>query len=191
MAVYGGAFDPVTLAHVAVATVVHRHTGLSVWMMPCHGHRFGKSLTADAHRLAMVRLVALRNPWLVPSDWETGRQHDGSTFDTLSSIVAARPEVSPLLVMGLDNANAIDRWHRGRELVETFPCVVVGRDGGTPADDWFLRPPHVYIHCAINLHATQVREAVRDGKYHWAQRQLNAEVWDYVREHRLYGYKEE
>lgn len=192
VAIYGGGFDPITLAHENVARMVWAELGVPVWTMPCFGHLFGKKLTPAYHRWAMLLMAAQErgHSFIVPCDWELRNQHSGSMFETLGALSRENPGKMFELVMGMDNANVIHRWHRGEELVATYPCIVVGRGGIKPLTEWYLNPPHHFIPSKMDISATDIRQAVEKGDHEFAERHLRRDVWEYIKDYRLFGYKE-
>jgi nicotinate-nucleotide adenylyltransferase len=60
VAVFGGSFDPPTLAHVQVASEIYNtHEDIdAVWLIPCGDGRCDKNMrTEGEHRIKMVDLI--------------------------------------------------------------------------------------------------------------------------------------
>ena len=190
IAINGGAFDPITRAHVIIAKKVNRHTGMPVWMMPCYGHMFGKEM-ADSHdRLKMVELSTKRYPNIMTCHYEVVTKHTGSMYDTLKDLSYTFPETTFHLVIGMDNANNIDKWANWEKLISEFPCIVFEREGVTPNVQWFLKPPHRVIRLNIEMSSTVVRNAIKCHRNKEAQWLVPSKAWNYIKSKGLYGYEE-
>ena len=72
VAILGGAFDPVTKGHIAVAKHVldNAREFDEAWLMPCFTHMYGKDMTEPGHRLAMCRLAIEADQRLQVSAYE-------------------------------------------------------------------------------------------------------------------------
>lgn len=188
--IYGGGFDPVTIAHDRMAWVAGEQCEMFVWMMPCYGHRFGKELADPVHRLKMVELLAKENPYIIPFDHEIQKQHNGSMYETLVELSSRYPSKQFHLLIGMDNANCIHEWDRGQELILKFPCIVCGRKGYPSITQWYAHPPHTYIPLDMSVSATDVRNAIENGDYERAKSNVRASVWGYIVDNAIYGYRE-
>ncbi len=189
IALYGGAFDPTTNAHEAIAETVHNKTGMPIWMMPCYQHRFGKILTPAEHRLEMIKVISKRLPFIIPCDQEIKTQHDGSMYETLTNLSKIHPDKKFHLIMGMDNANNIHEWHMWEKLIAEFPCFVIKRKGCIASKEWFNKEPHHLIEMDSDLNATSIRSAILCRNYQWARFRLGVDTWNYIVEHQLFGYK--
>ena len=72
---YGGAFNPVTLAHTQICRETLKIVD-EVWMMPCYGHMFGKQLEHPDFRLDMCQLAARNDPKIKVFNYEIKHQLD-------------------------------------------------------------------------------------------------------------------
>ena len=190
VALLGGGFDPITSAHEEMAKLVHTGTNYPVWVMPCFRHRFGKELASPKHRFHMVDLVAHQyRSWMHAFDFEIVRHHDGSMYETIRLLQVQYPKTKFHIVIGTDNANKIQEWDRGEILIAEVPFIVVGRKGKEATCDWFRSPPHCYLELDYQMSATDIREAIETGRYDWVAMNLNYEVWGYIQDQGLYGYK--
>lgn len=159
---------------------------MDVWLMPCHRHRFDKHIQSDAHRWNMVNEVTGQYPWMVACDWEIAHQHNGSMFETLIGLEANYPHDRFHIVIGMDNANVIDAWDRGKLLIDKNPFIVLSR--GESTTDWHTKPPHRSIFAdEIGESSTLIREAICRKNFDLASKHLNSRVWDYIRMGKLYG----
>lgn len=112
--VFGGAFDPPHLGHVALVRSAVQALGLDeVRVLPTGQawHRSG-SLTDAAHRLAMARLAFADVSQAVVDDREIRRSGPSYTIDTLTEIAAEHPQAQLFLLIGDDQRRSLPGWHR-------------------------------------------------------------------------------
>lgn len=117
--VFGGAFDPPHVAHVALAKAAVVQFALDRLMVLPTGQAWHKtrSLTASKHRLAMAQLTFGSLPKTEVDDREIRRDGPTYTIDTLAQLQAENPTAQLYLVIGADQARALMAWHRWEELL--------------------------------------------------------------------------
>lgn len=191
IALFGSGCNPIGLHHEKIAEEIWNQFKIKTWIMPCAQHRFEKnSELIDVHeRWRMTCRACMKVPYIVPFDLEYRNGSNGSTFETLERFSShLNPQI--VLVIGMDNANVIEeKWHRGKELIEKHPFIVVKRKGIDQEANWFEKEPHKVIEVEIEGSSSQIRKAIREGDYETAEKMLNPEVWEYIRMESLYGYK--
>lgn len=195
VAIFGGAFDPITLGHVGVAQFVLNcsRTFDEVWLMPCFQHMNGKSMTSPDHRLAMCRLAAQRDGRLRVFDYEIKHEFRGETYHFVKRLLAedfARDQYDFSLIIGQDNANGFANWVNGLELERMIRFVVVPRRGVPfePAATWYLKAPHLYLAAdnpVMEISSTEVRRMLREGDER-GQQFVDPRVLEYIQTNRLY-----
>lgn len=192
IALFGGAFDPITLGHMAVAMGVHAQTGYPVWIMPCYEHKHGKEMAMPAHRYLMVQHVCdALGPAFRPSPYEIEKKHNGSTYDLMTMMKKEYPQYLFHLVIGCDNiATIIHKWDRGGQLVKENPVLIVDRPGFEPAGLVGAHPLSRHITVGFPSASRDVRSAIEQGQYDVARRQLYHKVWHEVEVQGLYGFKQ-
>lgn len=112
--VFGGAFDPPHLAHVALARAAIEQLQLDeVRILPTGQawHRAGP-LTPSEHRLAMAREAFADLPQVVVDDREIHRHGPSYTIDTLEELSAECPGAQLFLLIGDDQRRSLASWHR-------------------------------------------------------------------------------
>lgn len=204
VAILGGAFDPPTLGHVALAKAVLDHSGFidEVWLTPCYAHMYGKQMVSPDHRLAMCRLASQADRRVRAFDFEIRHQLRGETYAFVKRLLSDEPLASRCdfaFIIGQDNANTFDRWVNAAELERMIRFVVVPRPGipapgsataeGTPGDlPWYARPPHAFIAKAtglIDTSSTVVRGLLAKGDPAVTQH-VDAAVLAYIQSNNLY-----
>lgn len=188
--VYGGAFDPITRAHVSIAKKINRVTNMPVWIMPCFGHVFGKDMASSKDRLEMVSLSIKEFVSITACGYEINTQHTGSMYDTLKNLSKSYPNTTFYLAMGMDNANNIHKWINWEKLITEFPCVVFKRQGIEPIVQWFLQAPHQFVEIDIDISSTTVRNAIKAQRNQEAKWLVPSAAWKYIKSKGLYEYKE-
>jgi len=150
--ILGGAFNPPTLAHIAVAKYVLDTSRLfdEIHLMPCFDHMYGKDMAPAEDRLEMCKIAAQVDGRIKVSDYEIKNELSGETYYLArrlfnDSEITDRYDCS--FIIGLDNALTFDKWVNYDHLERMARFIVVPRDGveDDPKVDWFRKPPHIWI----------------------------------------------
>jgi nicotinate-nucleotide adenylyltransferase len=136
---YGGTFDPIHAAHVAVALSAGRELGADVVSLVPTGdppHKTDGPYASAEHRLAMATAAASEHPLLDVLDVEARREGVSYTIDTLEELIGrqCRGEALVLLV-GQDALQLLPTWHRARDVVALVPIAIAPRPGA-PEPPW-------------------------------------------------------
>jgi nicotinate-nucleotide adenylyltransferase len=137
LGVFGGAFDPPHIAHVALAQAAVEQLQLDELRIFPTGRAWHKTntLTAPEHRLALAEIAFGWLPHTVVDDRELRRPGPTYTIDTLRELKAERPAAQLFLVMGEDQAVSLTRWREWESIVQLAIICVAGRTlATTPAD---------------------------------------------------------
>lgn len=127
--IFGGTFDPVHYGHLRAAVEARERLGLDeLRLLPAGDppHRSDTVATAR-QRLDMLRLATASCADLRVDDREVRRSGPSYMVDTLMEIRAEAGDLPLLLMVGQDAANALDSWHRWRELFGLTHLVVMRR----------------------------------------------------------------
>jgi nicotinate-nucleotide adenylyltransferase len=145
LGVFGGTFDPIHLAHLAVAEEAADWMGLErILFIPAGEppHKGGRVITPAEHRLAMVELAIAGNERFAVDRIELDRVGPSYTVDTLEALHASRQasgaSVDLALVLSADTFLDLMTWHEPRRVVELARLVVAPRDGYPEAGPDFL-----------------------------------------------------
>ena len=131
--VYGGSFDPIHIGHLRSALEVSQAQELDELRFLPSGnppHR-ARAQVANEHRLKMLQLAVDDAPGIGIDDRELGRKSTSYSIDTLETIQAENPQADLTLIIGMDQFNAFDTWHRWQELLQRVELVVMERPGET------------------------------------------------------------
>lgn len=134
LGVFGGAFDPPHIAHVALASAAAAQLGLDELRIFPTGQAWHKArgLTPAAHRLAMARIAFGGLPRTVIDDRELKRSGPTYTVDTLAELRAEHPGAELFLLMGEDQALAFTRWHDWQRILQLATLCVAARPDVRP-----------------------------------------------------------
>ena len=137
--VFGGAFDPPHRAHLALARQAITELQLDQLKVFPTGHAWHKSrtLTASEHRLAMAQLAFTSMPQVQVDAREMERDGPTYTIDTLEALRAEQPDCQLFLIIGADQAKALETWHRWRDLLQITIICVAGRAGQMSVEGQF------------------------------------------------------
>ncbi len=138
LGVFGGAFDPPHLGHVALAEVALEQLQLDRLLILPTGQAWHKpqSLSGAAHRSAMCALAfgPLGGKVFI-DERETRRAGPTYTIDTLLELRAENPDAQLYLLMGDDQWCSLPSWHRVDELARLAIICPVRRDPQVAAWD--------------------------------------------------------
>ena len=132
LALFGGTFDPIHDAHLAVAREAAEHFGLDQVLLipnaiPPHKHR--QTTASYAHRLAMVELAVAADARFRASRLEEGQEKSYSIL----TIERVRRELGPgselYFLIGADAFSEIETWFRWRDVLEQVEFIVLSRPG--------------------------------------------------------------
>ncbi len=205
VALLGGAFDPPTLGHIAVAKFVLDSSREfdEVWLAPCHKHIFNKDMSSAEHRLTMLGYAVFDDGRIRVFDYEIQNKLGGETYHFLRSLMDSEMVQTHEFsyIIGMDNANNFDKWVNFEELERLVRFVIVPRVGEEPKSsvDWFLKPPHIFLRSDTPLPDT-ASSRVREHVSHLApgstkhstvlEQMLDPRVLDYIERKRLYVAQE-
>lgn len=124
----GGSFDPVHLAHTALAETARKHLALDeLQLIPAANPWQRQPLAASPeHRLAMLVLAIAGKPGLLINPIEIERGGKTYTIDTLEQL----PQVSEYFwVLGSDQLANFCSWHRWEDIARHVHLAVAERPG--------------------------------------------------------------
>ncbi len=136
LGVFGGTFDPIHVAHLAVAESARDALGLErVLFVPNRQppHKPDQLVTPAADRLAMVRAAIADNPAFDVSTIEIDRAGPSYTSDTLETLrsegLAAGGSQDLALILSADAVAGLATWHEPRRVLALAQLVIAPRDG--------------------------------------------------------------
>jgi nicotinate-nucleotide adenylyltransferase len=178
VAIFGGSFNPVHVAHQLVALYVRETQPVDeVWLVPTYQHPFGKPLAPYEDRVAMCELAALAVGAKVSRAEEELAHRPGfvasRTIDLVDHLAASGHELR--FVIGSDILAETAKWHRWDDIVRRAPPIVIGRAGH----------PHAGALDMPEVSSTHIRAMLAAGDAA-VSGLLPASVLRYIAAHRLY-----
>jgi nicotinate-nucleotide adenylyltransferase len=145
LGVFGGTFDPIHYAHLAVAQGAADTLGLErVLFVPAGRppHKPDRAITPGPDRLAMVELAIAGNDRFSVDRQELDRDGPSYTVDTLEALHASRTAAgqSPdlTLILSADAFLGLATWRAPRRVLELARLAVAPRDGHLAAGPAFM-----------------------------------------------------
>ena len=169
---FGGSFDPVHHAHLALAQLALDALSLDTLIWVPAGDPWQKRGRIEAsaeHRAAMVALAIAHEPRFELSRSETLRQGPSYTLDTVLAL-QAQPRWAGaewFLILGQDQVARLPTWHRWTELLPLVTLAVTARDG--VAVSWpeaVAAHPHKAVELRLPpfaLSSTTIRDRLHHG----------------------------
>lgn len=137
--ILGGTFDPVHIAHLAIAEEAREALGLGkVLFIPASmpPHKVDRPVSDPEHRMAMVELAIADNPAFEGSRIELGRTGPSYTVDTLEALGGVGANL--VLILSAEAFRELRTWHRPERILELARLAVVPRDGFPDANRAYL-----------------------------------------------------
>jgi nicotinate-nucleotide adenylyltransferase len=205
--IFGGTFDPVHNAHLAIARRALEALALERlrWLPTGRPVHRAVPLTPATHRVAMLELALAGDPRYEIDCHELAPEATGYTWDTLRALRGELGETRPVVfLIGNDQAAKFDQWHRWREVLDLVHLGVFARAGEAAAlptavraefdarqvsadGGWRARAGGAVIPVEwtpLAVSATELRARLARGDT--AAGRVPAAVLDYISHHRLY-----
>ena len=195
LGLFGGRFDPVHRAHIAVAQAVANALNLDEVRWIVTGEPQHKSVIAPPDdRLQMIKLALreLGDPRMVADDREIIAARSGGsnyTADTVLTIQQEFPNRSLIWILGEDQLQHFTRWSRWQWLICQVSLAVCARPGaeGSRAAKALMESGgkiHWVSIEADNISSTEIRRLLHKGLL--APGMIPETVKDYIRRTNLY-----
>jgi nicotinate-nucleotide adenylyltransferase len=187
--VFGGSFDPVHNAHVALARAALDALALDqvLWVPTGQAWQKARPLTAVEHRVAMVQLAIADEPRFVLDRIEVDREGPSYTIDTLRALAERRPDARWVLIIGQDQYAGLHTWHHWQEVLARVELAVANRPGALvpPHPDVQQQPHRMVPLPMLDISATDIRRRLAEGRD--ISGHVSAAVARYIDLHRLYA----
>jgi len=188
----GGTFDPVHLAHLAIAEWTRDDLALDkIFFIPNRlpPHKAALPVSAPEHRLAMLQLAIAGNPHFAISTIELAREGPSYTIDTLRALRQEQEFADAELfwIIGTDNLVNFHKWRSPDEIQNL--CVLVGypRQGARleKARPEYARRAIILKAPLLDLASTDIRRRAASG--HSIRYLVPEPIFDYIERFGLYG----
>ncbi|HTS28894.1 MAG TPA: nicotinate-nucleotide adenylyltransferase [Bryobacteraceae bacterium] len=187
LAIFGGTFDPIHKAHLAIARRAANDLQLDrvLFVPAAHPpHKAGRAHASYEDRLRMVELACEGEPRFEASRLEQGTARSYS-IDTIENV---KKELGPgdrlFFIIGADAFAEIRTWHRWQDVAHAVCFIVVSRPGHL-----YDAPRGVAIErldsMEIPISSSDVRRAIAANEYTDA---IPPRVLAYIRSQHLYTH---
>ncbi len=135
--VFGGTFDPIHQAHLAVAESARDAFDLRrILFVPAAEppHKTDWRITPAEQRLAMVEMAIADNPAFQASRMEIDRGGTSYTVDTLTSLRDILDGAPLALILSAESFAGLPTWRSPERVLDLADLIVAPRDGYPDAD---------------------------------------------------------
>lgn len=185
LALFGGTFDPIHDAHLAIAREAVRAFHLSrVLLVPGARppHKCGVTRAPYEDRYRMVELACEGEPHLEPSRLEAGMERSYSVFTIQKVRASMEPGCTLFFLIGSDAFAEIGTWLRWREVAALVEFIVVSRPGHA-----YEIPEGARVHrldtVELPVSSSEIRRRLAAGD---TEVPVPRRVLSYIRERNLY-----
>ncbi|TVR74977.1 MAG: nicotinate-nucleotide adenylyltransferase [Sphaerobacteraceae bacterium] len=192
--VFGGTFDPIHHGHLIIADELRYRLDLDcVLFLPAGRppHKTDQDITADEHRLAMLRMAIDGDDYFDISMIDMENEGLSYTAESMREHQRRFPDATLTFLMGQDSYRDLPYWHKPGELVQHVRLGVALRPGVVVDSDYIEhRIPEVRGRVdlidvpLIQIASSDIRRRVRQDeplRYH-----VPVAVESYIRTHNLY-----
>ena len=185
---FGGSFDPVHDAHLALARHARDELQLDElrWVPAGQAWQKARAMTPAAQRLAMLELAIAGEPRFAIERCELQRQGPSYTLDTVRELQTEMPGAQLVLLIGQDQYAGLHTWAGWQDLLARVTLAVANRPGPLLAvDPEVQRHPHRALPLPLqDIAATDIRARVARGER--IGHLVPPEVARYIDQHGLY-----
>lgn len=131
---YGGSFDPVHNAHLALARTALDHLALDEvrWVPTGQAWQKQGARAGGADRVAMLAAALEGEPRFVLDRQEIDRAGPSYTIDTVRALQASQSAAHWFLIIGQDQYRNLPTWKDWPSLLAAVTLAVACRDGEAP-----------------------------------------------------------
>jgi len=189
VALYGGAFNPPTNAHLSIAKGLLWEFD-EVWIIPSYNQVQEKDVIDFGHRIKMCKLM-IKDPRMKVLDIER-KIKPRNTHELVKMFLKCKKYKDYIFyfVIGLDQANLFHVWENNEILKKELPFVIVPRSGHRiQGIMWYMEEPHhiMSAHEELNISSSMVRSLIEDNNLAAIKTLVPKKVYNYIKCHNLYN----
>ncbi len=176
IAVYGGSFDPITLAHEEIINRLSEEFD-QVLVIPSYESTVKTFKASFDDRIRMCIEWELKDNVIVSSISEIT---DGTTYDLMEKVKTNRGhEHDYHIVIGQDQAMTFEKWVKAEQLISKYKFVVFGRGYSSGSEMWFKKEPNIFFEMDNSISSSEFRNTLNFDL-------LNENVANYIIDNKLY-----
>jgi nicotinate-nucleotide adenylyltransferase len=197
IALFGGAFNPIHLAHIRLAEYAQKEYSINkVMFMPTFEspHKSTTKSVDYKDRMAMCKLATMNNPDFIVSDIESKIKGKSYSYKTLEVLKSIYPKDKLYLIIGADMYLSLLNWknpHKIFQLADIITCPRDNEDYNSLCEYSRVLESngccsHILRQPIMELSSTLVRN---DLSKFYELGLVNKKVYDYAKKHNLYEVK--
>ena len=196
---FGGTFDPIHNAHIALARKVMKDLELDRVLFITSSdppHKIGSTTLSAEVRHKLVCIAVENEDGFIPCDVEIKRDGYSYSYYTVLQIKEQAPDDELVFIVGGDSLSYIDKWYNADELLKLCEFAAYPRGQIDTkqlleiADDLnkrFGTVCHVIDELCIDISSTMLREGLQNGDD--VSCYLPTGVLEYINKNNLYKNK--
>ena len=136
IAVFGGSFNPPTVAHINLAKQILKNMENveKIIFVPVSTRYNKNGLAPDKERLNMLKTICETEKDLEVSEIELESNRQLYTIETLRILQKQNPNKDIYFIIGTDNLKELETWYKPEDILSNFKVIVLDRDEDN-ADD--------------------------------------------------------
>lgn len=190
IALFGGAFDPLTRAHTSCAKELLKYGFSKVWFVPCNISASSKVLSPGIDRINMCNIGISGMQNIETCDVEIKHNLQGTSYEILLFILNKYKDRQTqfYFAMGMDNANSVYSWPNYQKSLDLIPFVILPREDlskQNPSIDWYKKPPHMFLESlpTFCISSTKFKQEYSSTG---SSNLVDKNVLEYIKKHGLY-----
>ena len=195
--ILGGTFDPIHKGHLLLGKQAYLEYGLDmIWYMPSGQppHKTDHWITEAKDRCAMVNLAVQDIPYFCLSEFETSREGNTYTAQTLGLLKKEYPKQEFFFILGADSLYEIERWYHPEQILSSVKILAAKRE--YPKEHLSVDRQMAYLtekyscdikklHCnELDISSEEIRQMVRCKED--IRQFVPEKVGEYIQCHHLY-----
>jgi nicotinate-nucleotide adenylyltransferase len=158
IAIFGGSFDPLHIAHVAIVdNALDKLDVDKLIIVPTYLNPFKNSFYLDPKtRFELLKKVFHKFGKVEISDYEINQQKPSYSFNTVNYLKNLYNPSKIYLIIGEDNIENLDKWYKYDELKELVEFVIASRAGFETKEANEFKS----LNINIDISSTQLRDKI-------------------------------
>lgn len=187
--IYGGSFNPPTIAHKKIIeTIIDTYNPSNLILVPTSSkYKLKSNLISMDDRINMLLLLT-NDKRIKISNYEEETKEYMGTYKTLEHFSKTYSDL--YFVMGADNLDYISKWLNPIKLISEYKFIILGRKGFdlqavlTREVDEKYHKNFSLLSFDINVSSSEVRTDIESNKD-----MLTKSIYEYIKNKRLYEVK--